>query len=125
MIDALPIAVVLAGVPSLAYLVVLNLVDRYEKEPWTILLACIGLGAVAMEAVYCAIALTSLFGLHLPEVPYYLTVCLLAFAPAYFAPTPLAVSRWLRIDLPHKIAGLGVPVTTVTAHAGRDATVSA
>jgi hypothetical protein len=28
---------------------------------------------------------------------------------------PKRVSRWLRLDLPHKAAGLGVPVTTVTA----------
>ena len=28
---------------------------------------------------------------------------------------PTKVSRWLRLDLPHKAAGLGVPVTTVTA----------
>ena len=28
---------------------------------------------------------------------------------------PTRVSRWLRLDLPHKIAGLGLPVTTVTA----------
>lgn len=39
---------------------------------------------------------------------------------------PATVSRWLHLDLPHKAAGLGVPVTTVTpkgiehleAHAG-------
>jgi hypothetical protein len=30
---------------------------------------------------------------------------------------PHRVSRWLRLDLPHKVAGLGLPVTTVT---GRD-----
>ena len=28
---------------------------------------------------------------------------------------PSRVSRWLKLDLPHKVAGLGVPVTTVTA----------
>ena len=27
---------------------------------------------------------------------------------------PHRVSRWLRLDLPHKVAGLGLPVTTVT-----------
>jgi hypothetical protein len=26
---------------------------------------------------------------------------------------PVRLSRWLRLDLPHKIRGLGVPVTEV------------
>jgi RsiW-degrading membrane proteinase PrsW (M82 family) len=39
-------ALLVAIVPSVVYLVVLNAIDRYEKEPWTILLACLGLGAV-------------------------------------------------------------------------------
>jgi hypothetical protein len=28
---------------------------------------------------------------------------------------PARVSRWLKLDLPSKIGGLGLPVTTVTA----------
>ncbi len=28
---------------------------------------------------------------------------------------PTRVSKWLRLDLPHKLNGLGLPVTTVTA----------
>jgi hypothetical protein len=28
---------------------------------------------------------------------------------------PTRVSKWLKLDLPHKVAGLGLPVTTVTA----------
>ena len=32
---------------------------------------------------------------------------------------PKRVSKWLRLDLPHKAAGLGLPVTTVTAQ-GRE-----
>jgi hypothetical protein len=28
---------------------------------------------------------------------------------------PARVSRWLKLDLPHKLSGLGLPVTTVTA----------
>jgi len=28
---------------------------------------------------------------------------------------PKTVSRWLKLDLPHKLEGLGLPITTVTA----------
>jgi hypothetical protein len=31
---------------------------------------------------------------------------------------PVRVSRWLRLDLPSKVGGLGLPVTTVTAREG-------
>jgi hypothetical protein len=36
---------------------------------------------------------------------------------------PKRVSRWLRLDLPHKAAGLGLPVTTVTAQGREGAAV--
>lgn len=47
-------ALSLALVPSLLYLFVLNLIDRYEKEPWTILVACLGAGALAAPALSVA-----------------------------------------------------------------------
>jgi hypothetical protein len=33
------------------------------------------------------------------------------------------VSRWLRLDLPHKLNGLGLPVTTSTARGREEAAV--
>ena len=48
-------AVLLAVVPSLVYLAILNAIDRYEKEPWTILLACLGVGAIVAPALSLAI----------------------------------------------------------------------
>ncbi len=48
-------AVLLAVVPSLVYLAILNAIDRYEKEPWTILLACLGIGALVAPALSLAI----------------------------------------------------------------------
>ena len=36
---------------------------------------------------------------------------------------PKRVSRWLRLDLPHKAEGLGLPITTVTAQGREGAAV--
>jgi hypothetical protein len=35
---------------------------------------------------------------------------------------PTRISRWLKLDLPSKASGLGLPVTTVTAHSREEAT---
>lgn len=48
-------ALALAIVPSLLYLVVLNAVDRYEKEPWTVLIACVAFGAIIAPVLSVAI----------------------------------------------------------------------
>ena len=37
---------------------------------------------------------------------------------------PTSVSRWLQLDLPSKVAGLGLPVTTVNAKGEEPATTS-
>ena len=37
---------------------------------------------------------------------------------------PARVSKWLRLDLPSKVAGLGLPVTTITAKEREAATIS-
>lgn len=57
---ALPAAVLLAGIPSLLYLAILNAIDRYEKEPWTILLA--GLAGGAILAPILSIGLLAVLG---------------------------------------------------------------
>ena len=72
-------AVLLAVVPSLIYLVVLNAIDRYEKEPWTILLACIGAGAVVAPLIAIGVFVLAGRGATLPP----------AFAPG---PSPDALT---------------------------------
>lgn len=54
-VQTLLAAILLAVVPSLVYLAILNAIDRYEKEPWTILLACLGAGAIVAPAITIAI----------------------------------------------------------------------
>ena len=59
-------ALLVAVVPSLIYLVVLNAIDRYEPEPWTILLACIGMGAVVAPLITIGIFVLAGRGATLP-----------------------------------------------------------
>jgi hypothetical protein len=46
-----------------------------------------------------------------------------AFDELIISTLPRTVSRWLRLDLPHKASGLGLPVTTVTARGREGAAV--
>jgi hypothetical protein len=46
---------ILAIVPALLYLLVLRAIDRYEPEPWTFILAALGLGALAAPVMSMAV----------------------------------------------------------------------
>jgi RsiW-degrading membrane proteinase PrsW (M82 family) len=54
-LSTIVVAALLAVVPTLIYLVVLNWIDRYEKEPWTLLLAGAVLGGVVAPLISMAI----------------------------------------------------------------------
>jgi len=62
----LVVALALAILPSAAYLAVLSLIDRYEKEPWTLLLAGVGLGAIVAPLATIAILAALGRGVGLP-----------------------------------------------------------
>jgi hypothetical protein len=54
-------------------------------------------------------------GVHEPLAAIQDAVNLHGFDELIISTLPSRVSRWLKLDLPHKAAGLGLPVTTVTA----------
>jgi len=54
-------------------------------------------------------------GVHEPLAAIQDAVNLHGFDELIISTLPTRVSKWLRLDLPHKAAGLGLPVTTVTA----------
>jgi RsiW-degrading membrane proteinase PrsW (M82 family) len=62
----LPAAILLAGLPSAAYVLILNVMDRYEKEPWKLLIASVVLGAFAVPLVSMAILAALGHGFALP-----------------------------------------------------------
>lgn len=59
-------AVLLAGLPSAAYVLILNAIDRYEKEPWKLVIASLILGAFAVPLVSMAILALLGHGFALP-----------------------------------------------------------
>ncbi len=52
-------------------------------------------------------------------------VNIVGFDEIILSTLPHRVSRWLHLDLPRKVAGLGLPVTTVTARSSERAQVPA
>ncbi len=54
-------------------------------------------------------------GCHEPFAAVQDALNLIGFDEVIVSTLPARLSRWLRVDLPRKIAALGVPVTTVTA----------
>jgi RsiW-degrading membrane proteinase PrsW (M82 family) len=54
-LSTIVVAALLAVVPTLIYLVILNWIDRYEKEPWTLLIAGAVLGGVVAPLISMAI----------------------------------------------------------------------
>jgi hypothetical protein len=54
-------------------------------------------------------------GVHEPLAAIQDAVNLHGFDELIISTLPTRVSRWLRLDLPHKAAALGLPVTTVIA----------
>ena len=57
----------------------------------------------------------SMVGVHEPLAAIQDAINLHGFDEIIISTLPTKVSRWLRLDLPHKAAGLGLPVTVVTA----------
>jgi hypothetical protein len=56
-----------------------------------------------------------MIGVHEPLAAIQDAINLHGFDELILSTLPTRVSRWLKLDLPHKAAGLGLPVTTVTA----------
>jgi hypothetical protein len=57
----------------------------------------------------------SMIGVPEPLAAIQDAVNLHGFDEIIISTLPTRVSKWLKLDLPHKAAGLGLPVTTVTA----------
>src|SRR3954451_10805244 len=66
---------------------------------------------------------TGMVGAPEPLTAIHDAVNLHGFDEVIVSTLPSRVSRWLKLDLPSKLSGLGLPVTTVTA-AGRESALT-
>ena len=65
----------------------------------------------------------AMVGVHEPLAAIQDAINLHGFDELIISTLPTRVSKWLKLDLPHKAAGLGLPVTTVTARSREGASV--
>jgi len=76
--------------------------------------ATIELALPLLEAAAAA-PVDAMIGVPEPLAAIQDAINLHGFDEVIISTLPTLVSKWLRLDLPHKVAGLGLPVTTVTA----------
>ena len=72
-------------------------------------------GASPLLEEACGAPIATLVGSHDPMAAIQDAVNLHGFDEIIISTLPHTVSRWLRIDLPSRVRGLGLPVTVVTA----------
>ena len=93
--------------------------DQSESEAETVIELAVPLLEKAAGA-----PVDSMIGVPEPLAAIQDAVNIHGFDEIIISTLPTRVSKWLRLDLPHKAAGLGLPVTTVTAPSKDEAEVS-
>jgi hypothetical protein len=79
--------------------------------------------AVPLLEQACGQPVESLIGDAEPLAAIQDAINLHGFDEIIISTLPTRVSKWLKLDLPSKVAGLGLPVTTVTAQSREAATL--
>jgi hypothetical protein len=85
--------------------------------------ATIELAVPLLEEAASGAPVDAMIGVPEPLAAIQDAVNLHGFDEIIVSTLPTRVSKWLRLDLPHKVAGLGLPVTTVTAKSREGAQV--
>ena len=79
--------------------------------------------ALPLMAAAAGAPVDAMIGVPEPLAAIQDAINLHGFDEVIISTLPTRVSKWLRLDLPHKVAGLGLPVTTVTAQSREGAEV--
>jgi hypothetical protein len=92
----------------------LHLLVDPEDQGWDEAARAIETGRPLLEQAAGA-PVEAMIGSHEPLSAVQDALNLHGFDEVIISTLPPLVSRWLHLDLPHKVAALGVPVTTITA----------